>query len=176
MRQLMEYLPPNYQNSPEVTAWQNALQAPLEKVWAAREDYFKQLDPNTATWGLQLWERAYGLETDVTKPYNDRRARIISKMRGQSTATSELLRNMAASFADTEVELIEHPQKYHFDIKFTGRLGTPPNLDDLTAAVEEIKPAHLTFGYLYSYLLLRDIHAIMTLEQMENKPLDIFAF
>jgi len=176
VRRLIDYLTPNYKDSPETVDWQNALQVPIEKLWAARDDYFKQLDPMTATWGLDLWERTYGIKTDTTKPYEYRRTRIISKMRGQGTATAEMIRNVAASFADTEVEVIEHPQQYHFEVKFTGRLGTPPNLDDLTATVKEIKPAHLTFGYLYSYLLIRDIHETMTLEQIETKTLDIFAF
>lgn len=173
---LMDYLPPRYRDSPETADWQKALQFPLEKLWAAREDYFKQLDLDTATWGLALWERAYGIEAEAGKPDDYRRARVMSKMRGQGTATAAMLRNMAASFADTEAVLIEHPETHHFDIKFTGRLGTPPNMADLTAAVNEVKPAHLTFGYLYTYLMLRQVHEAMTLAELERQPMDLFAF
>ena len=61
------------------------------------------------------------------------------------------IQNMAQSFSNGEVEVLEDPARYHFDIRFVGSRGIPPNMDDLTAALEEIKPAHLTYAYIYVY-------------------------
>ena len=43
-------------------------------------------------------------------------------------------------------------------IKFVSVLGIPPNIDDLTAAINEIKPAHLDFSYEYLFRT----HAMLT--------------
>ena len=62
-----------------------------------------------------------------------------------------MIQNMAESFSNGEVAVIEDAANYHFDIKFVGTIGIPPNMDDLTAAINEIKPAHLTYAYIYVY-------------------------
>lgn len=52
MRRLMDYLPENYPASRETAAFQEALQPEADALWAARDGLLAQLDPYTATWGL----------------------------------------------------------------------------------------------------------------------------
>ncbi|MMZ67964.1 hypothetical protein D1872_306060 [compost metagenome] len=54
-------------------------------------------------------------------------------------------------------------------------VGIPPNLDDLKEVIEEIKPAHMKVEYEFSYLLIRDIDGVMTLDQLDQVPLLKFA-
>ena len=61
MRRLMDYLPENYPASRETAAFQEALQPEADALWAARDGLLAQLDPYTATWGLDYWERALGI-------------------------------------------------------------------------------------------------------------------
>ena len=144
---LLEYLPDVY-GGPEVRAIQGALDDQVKALWAARDGLFDQLNVETATWGLETWERALGLTVDVSKPYDYRRSRIKSKLRGQGTTTVAMIQSVAESFSNGQVDVIEQPGAYHFDVKFTGTIGIPPNMDDLTAAIEEIKPAHLEYDYI----------------------------
>ena len=60
-------------------------------------------------------------------------------------------------------------------IKFCGSVGTPPNLDDLTAALNETIPAHLSYQYQYRYLLIREIHGVMTISEIMQTEIDKFA-
>ncbi len=145
---LLDLLPEFYANCPQTADLQNALGVELDAVQSARDDCFLQLDVNTATWGLDFWEEAYGIKKDVGKSYEFRRSRIISKMRGTGTVTAMMIKNVAESFSNGEVEVVEHPNQYRFDIRFVGIRGIPPNLDDLKAAIEDIKPAHLAAGYI----------------------------
>lgn len=156
---LLEMLPPYYKESAEVANLQNAINAEVEKVHSAKDDLLLQMNVETATWGLDLWEKAYGIKTDVSKSYAFRRARIESKMRSQGVTTVAMIKNVAESFSNGEVDVIEHPEKYRFEIKFIGTLGIPPNMDDLTAAIEEIKPAHLDFTYVYTFITWNSIEA-----------------
>lgn len=150
---LIDLLPANYQNSSEVVDLQNALSVQVEKVQAAKDDLFLQLHVETATWGLSLWEQALGLVIDLSRSYDFRRSRINSKLRAQGVTTAAMIQNVAQSFSSGAVDIIEHNSEYRFDVKFTGTLGTPPNMDDLTAAIEEIKPAHLAYSYVIIYLI-----------------------
>lgn len=111
----------------------------------------QQLVISNATWGLGRHEKILGLPTDSESAVADRRSRIIAKLAGQGTVTKKLIQHVASSFTNGEVEVIEHPERYSFDVKFISTLGTPPNMADLSAALEEIKPAHLTYGYIVLY-------------------------
>jgi hypothetical protein len=151
MGSLTGYLPEQYKNSPEVAEFQQALQKWADKLHAAREGLFEQFFLSKATWGLRAWEAALGIGTDISKSYEFRRARIESKLRGLGVTTKDMVKNVAASFSNGEVDVIEHAGEYWFEVEFTGTIGIPPNMDDLTAAIEEIKPAHLAYGYVYRY-------------------------
>ena len=58
---------------------------------------------------------------------------------------------MAESFSNGEVELTEFPLQFRLEIKFVGSVGMPPNMEDLTAALREIMPAHLRWEYVIVY-------------------------
>ena len=61
-------------------------------------------------------------------------------------------------------------------LKFVGEYGIPDDVDSLISAVDEVKPAHIPLLLLYKYLLIRDIHEVKTIEQMEQLTINMFAF
>lgn len=113
------------------------------------EQFFVQ----TATWGLDRWEEFLGLEVQSNKPTEHRRSRIISKMRGVGTVTVEMMKNVAEAYDGGTVDVTEQAPLYKFTVEFIDTRGIPPNLDDLKAAIEEIKPAHLAVEYKFRYLI-----------------------
>lgn len=134
-----------------------------EGLRAAGEDVSFTLDqlwPQTASgWGLALWESAYGIPTELSKDLSFRRSRLISKLRGQGVPTRALIESVAASFVNGEVSISEDAAAHTFAVTFVSIIGVPPNIDDLTAAINEVKPAHLTFGYVYRYRTHRELSA-----------------
>lgn len=151
--QLFDYLPQLlYGGSAEVKTIEDALEDVLAILRSDVQSGQAQLFVNTASaGGLALWEGMLGLPVAAEKNVNYRRSRILSKLRGAGTTTVELIENVASSFANGEVEVTEHNSEYYFDIKFIGTKGIPPNLEDLKAAIEEIKPAHLGVTYTIVY-------------------------
>ena len=87
----------------------------------------------------------------VGKGTEFRRSRVRAKLRGVGVTTVALIRDTAASFSNGAVEVTEQAAQYRIKIKFAGTIGIPPNLDDLTAALREIMPAHLGWDYIYVY-------------------------
>lgn len=153
---LIDLLPEYYKKSSEVVNLQEAFEHWTEALKDDKSDLFLQFNVTTATWGLSMWEKALKLETDVSKSYEFRRTRVMSKLRGAGTTTKEMIKNVAESFSNGEVEIIENNSAYSFTVKFVGTRGIPPNMDDLTAAIHEVKPAHLDFIYEFTYLTWND--------------------
>ena len=95
----------------------------LSKMTAQSRD---SIAPNTAI------EKAAG-----------KRACILSKLRGNGTATLEMMKNVAKSFCNSDVEIIEYNDEFRFEIKFDGTASAIENKDGFLKAIRELKPAHL---------------------------------
>lgn len=106
---------------------------------------------------LQKHEQDVGLATDLSADLDTRRGRILSKLRGAGTVTKTMMKNVAASFVNGDIEIIEYQSEYCFAVKFTSKTGVPYNIADIQAMVEEIKPAHLAVEYIFTYRLWQDI-------------------
>ncbi len=151
MRALIARYPDFYAGSPEFVDMQNALEPEALALWTARDSLMDQLCVNTATWGLQYWEQTLGITVEQGKDLEYRRSRIRSKLRGSGVTTVALIESVAESFSNGDVAVTEYPQAYRLEIKFVGTIGIPPNLEDLTASLREILPAHLAWNYVMVY-------------------------
>lgn len=148
---LLSQLPDLYASAP-FGELQRVLGAALARAGADLDLTMAQLWPQTARdWGLELWETAYGIPVESGKDTEFRRTRVFSKLRGQGAPTAELLKAVAAAFVNGDVDIVEHNDQAYFVVKFVSTLGIPPNIDDLTDAIREMKPAHLDFVYEYIY-------------------------
>jgi len=106
---------------------------------------------------IQNHEQDVGLTPDPSADIETRRGRVMSRLRGTGTVTKTMMKNVAASFVNGDIEIIEYPSQYCFAVKFTSRTGIPYNIADIQAMVEEIKPAHLAVEYIFTYRLWEDV-------------------
>ena len=133
-----------YHDEPHVRALQDALETEYRKAREIYDDLILQMRPSTASWGLRLYEREYGIEPDATRSTTDRLAVWRAKRRGRGVTTSEVIRNIAQSFSKEPVRVVECPEEYRFSIFLDASAAKLQNA--LTRAIEEAKPAHLAFG------------------------------
>lgn len=145
----------------------------FDQLRTSIDDILKQFYVETATeWGLDLWEDMLGLKSYAGKPIEQRRSRIISKLRGMGTVTVSLIKNVVESYVYGTVEMTEQPETYSFTVKFIDTRGIPPNLDDVKAAIEELKPAHLAVEYEFRYLIWDELDAAnITWDELDAKEL-----
>ena len=106
---------------------------------------------------IQNHEQDVGLTPDPSADIDTRRGRVLSRLRGTGTVTKTMMKNVAASFVNGDIEIIEYPSEYCFAVKFTSRTGVPYNLSDIQKMIEEIKPAHLAVEYIFTYRLWQDV-------------------
>jgi len=148
---MLRYMPDYYQPSQVIRAAFKAVTAELRRlefdVDTARDSMF--LD--SVVENITRWETDLGITPDHSKPYDFRREKVKAKLRALGTTTKDMIKTVAAAFSNGEVEVIEDNANYSFKVKFTGVKGIPENMTDLSAILEEIKPAHLAYSYDYTY-------------------------
>ena len=128
----------------------------------AEKDVVKQTIIDDATWGLDLQEKEFGITTDPNKSYEERRSVIKARRRGKGKLTLELIKRTveAYTYAQTEVKFdgVIH-------IAFTSVYGRPPNMENVYATIENIKPAHIPVEYTFRYRTHDDIRNCMATHQ-----------
>lgn len=150
----------------------SAQQLEIDRLSNNIADLEKQLNIDTATWALSIYEKDLGIESNLTKSLEERRSVIKSKWRGTGKVDRTLIKLVVDAFTNGGV-----------DVSFDGRIiitfndvkGIPPNLEDAQRAIEDISPAHLAIIYEFAYLLIKEIHEVVTLNEMEQIPLHKFA-
>lgn len=174
--ELFSYLPGYYESSRVIKADMNTKGYEMDALISAIDESLDQFFVRTATWGLDEWEYELGITTDISKPIEQRRALVESKLRGAGKFTGHLVKNVAEAYDGGTVDVSFQPEAWSFTVKFIDTIGIPPNIDDLKSVIEEIKPAHLKVIYEFSYLLIKDIHKVMTYKQLQQTPYSKFAF
>ncbi len=149
--------PEHFRADPSFMAIIDSEGGEFDQARAAIADILSQFYLETATWGLDLWEAFLGLRTIPGKPDGQRRSLIVSKIRGMGTVTVAMIQNVAESYVNGTVDVIDSPSTYSFIVKFVDARGIPPNLSDIETAIEEIKPAHLAVAYQFTYTLYGEL-------------------
>lgn len=168
---LMEWLPVYYQDSLVVQAIMNAENIEMDALYTEINDVLQQCFIETATWGLDDWEKAFGFTPDPTRPYAERRSRLKARLRGNGSITLDAVNDVATSFINGEVNVIEDFTHYKLTIKFVGRRGIPLHLEELKKSLREMIPAHLQIGFEFTFLYWDEFDT-QTWDSLEGKNLD----
>lgn len=150
MSELFAYLPPYYTGSTESRTIQEAIQPEIDGIWTVNDELRLQLNPYTATWGLALWEQAFGIPVNEGKVITARRSLVVAKIRGVGTTTVEMLRSVVSRFFGGMVTIIEHPRQSHVEFRFTSESAEIPLIREMIETLQEIMPAHL--GYTLNFV------------------------
>lgn len=154
---MMKYLPNCYQDSTKMKNLQLSIGKEFGGLSYNINELMQQMFVDTATWGLSLWEKELGIQTDISKSNTTRREIIKAKLRGAGTTTKIMIKNAAMAFNGGDVDVIEYPKEYKFVIQFIEVLGIPPNMAGLIQSIEEIKPAHLSYSFKYTYTVWHNL-------------------
>ncbi len=168
---MLSYVPLYYHSSNIFKAILSSEGAEFDRVRQNLEDLKAQLFIDTATWGLQFWEKEFGLASSPDLTYEERQSRIKGKIRGIGQVGAELIRSVAEAYSNGEVGV-------SFDgdvtITFLSTRGIPSALGELQKQLGEVMPAHLTVYYVFTYLTWQEFDLLsaavqesMTWDQLE---------
>lgn len=174
MPDMLLNLPQQYRGDPTV----QALAAAMQGVLAAQEDEAggvpSQMSLDKVTWGLETEERLLGITPADGATLEERRTLVKARWRSGGKLTIEQVQAVCDAWRDGEVIVTFPGSKLR--LQFVGAVGVPTDLDALVAAVQLVIPAHLALEYIFEYLLIRDIHEVMTVDQLETQAISKFAF
>jgi hypothetical protein len=111
------------------------------------DDISNQLFPQTATWGLDIWEQRLGLITNHNEELSIRRAKIITKLQSKYIVNPDRMANIIKKFLNADINIKENVAPYIFEIDLLSEEGFPNELNDIYATVKKVKPSHLGVKY-----------------------------
>lgn len=129
----------------------------IGNLFYAMQSVIDQMFLTSATWGLQRWEKLFGIKSSLDLSYERRREIIQAHLRGTGTTTIEMIKETAIAFSGGEVEITEDAENSRFIVCFIGIKGTPPNMKSFINMLEEIKPAHLAYEFEYRYTVWQEM-------------------
>lgn len=171
--QMVHNLPQQYREDPWILALADAILGVLEGQRECSQSIRAQLSLETITWALEIEERAAGITPPLGTTLESRRSVLAARYRSSGKVTIEQIQAVADAWRNGEVEVSFPDGRIH--VQFIGSFGVPEDLEGLKEAISRVIPAHLPVDYLLRYLLIRDIHQVKTLTEMEALRLDQFA-
>lgn len=162
MNNIMKRLPRYYRKSLIMWGITNGIQAELAECERTAEKFDKELCVSTAEDNLKRWENDLQLTTppignDYAAWLNIRRGNILAKMRGDGACTKSMLESVAESYTDGKVTVDESYYNEYTIMLMFHKIGVPTRLNEIIAAVSEIKPAHMLLKYKVKYRTWQDV-------------------
>ena len=132
--------------------------------------FFNKLDEDGCKW----YEKLLGITPKSNQTIEDRRSSIQAKWLSNTHNDITLIQLVCDvwKYGDVAADFINGK----IQITFVGEYGIPDDLEGLLRAVDLIKPAHLAYFLVYKYLLIKDIHEVKTIQEMENITINMFSF
>ncbi|WP_110113276.1 putative phage tail protein [Bacillus sp. CGMCC 1.16541] len=145
---LLSYAPEYYQDSKLYKSLMYASAKQLVGYENEKNDVLEQLHPETATWGLELWEKDLQLFPSFADSIETRRARVISELyKNEEMVRLEMLNRIVNVFVpakNAKVQLVDGGGAFEVTLP----IGPLPFLfHEMKATIDEIKPAHVEALY-----------------------------
>lgn len=149
---LMYKLPKYYRRSDVTNALMYMEGDRRDAYLAMAKDIAENCYIDTATWGLEIFERQAGIVTDPSKPIEDRRAVLRTRYGGFGVGTIPFLKQIAKKFENGDIEIENDHAGYTANVEFVSTNGVPPNIQDIQRALEDAMPAHYRVIFRFRYL------------------------
>lgn len=124
--------------------------------------------------GILYFEKLLKITPGLNQSLDDRRAQIRAKWIQDGHNSIVLVQLVCDSwkYGEIDADFIEGKLK----LQFVNSYGIPDDLEGLKNTVNDVKPTYIPYDLRYKYLLIKDIHEVMTLEEMENTLISNFSF
>ena len=171
--EMVHNLPQQYRQDPWVLALADAMMGVLKEQDARSTEIREQLSLETITWALEIEERLAGIVPPAGATLESRRSALAARYRSSGKVSIETIQAVADAWRNGEVQ-VSFPNG-RLLVTFVGSFGIPTDMEGLQSALQRTIPAHLPIDYVLRYLLIRDVHEVKTIAEMDQTPLNHFA-
>ncbi|MGI6224813.1 MAG: putative phage tail protein [Peptococcales bacterium] len=149
-RRMVSNVSPIYDNSYAGLWIFEAISREYEEAWELVNTLPAQLFPETATWGIELWEQRYGIAPDDNLPIEERRRRVITKRSVPKPMNPSTLIAMLLNITGRTTEYQEHTGPYTFGIFLNSDdTSRQVDYDAVMALIRKHKQAHKSFDFAF---------------------------
>lgn len=123
---------------------------------------------------ITAYERLMKITPFAGASVEDRRSAIRARWRANGKNTIALIQDVCNSWQNGEI--LARFLGGKIILKFVASLGipSPSALLALTEQIEEIIPAHIGYEFIFKFLLKKEIHHILTKNQMQNIKKNVY--
>ena len=151
--ELTQYVPKRYWGNDEV---QKLIYEKLTNRLNWLEEIFEEIVNNAYIEdmneeALSKLEKEFKIKPSNGMTLEDRKAFLLSILRGIGVTNVEKLKNIAKTYECGDIEVIQNYSSYSIIIKFVSVKGIPKRLNDLKKAIEKVIPCHLGVSYEFKY-------------------------
>ena len=168
---ILNMLPRIYRKDKWLNDLFKAVGLSVDRLEQDTENALNEMFGDTATYALPMYEKELLLNSEG-KTLEDRRAAVIAGW--QRGGKVDIYQIQAAANAWRNGETVVDFRNGKIVVTFVGAFGVPDDMQGLRDAINIIKPAHLIVEYIFRYLLIKDIHEVMTLTEMNDTKLSMF--
>ena len=125
------------------------------REWA--EELKDEINPQTCTWSIGIWEWVYGIKTDETLQLEYRRQRILAKILGTKPVNPEVIRRGVARIIGCDVDITDFAGPYRFALKIHMQEdGDALPYGLVREYIRIVKPSHLAAFLAWVFLVVID--------------------
>lgn len=168
---ILNMLPRIYRKDRWLNDLFNAVGLSVDRLEQDTENALNEMFGDTATYALPMYEKELLLNGEG-KTIEDRRAAVIAGW--QRGGKVDIYQIQAAANAWRNGETVVDFMNGKIVVTFVGAFGIPDDMQGLMDAIGIIKPAHLIVEYIFRYLLIKDIHEVKTIAEMNDTKLSMF--
>lgn len=140
---MFNMISPIYKNSKITMSLFNALASILSIDYDfIKSDFISQIFPQTATWGLDMWEDEYGIVTDKSKTYEERRTYLMSVLYNTNPMTPYHIKKTVSGLTNLPCTVIENIEPNTFLVTIEGYCR---NIQAVRNELNKKTPAHLNY-------------------------------
>lgn len=175
-QRIIDFVSPIYGDS-YVALWiYEAIGVALSELTTLAEQLRYETNPNTTELLMDYWEDQYGLYRDSSLTMEQRRARLLDKIRYRAPANPKRLAAAMQTVLGVPVEITERVAKNTFQVNILNSVGDFKKLLHALAVLEARKPAHLIYTInVVSQTDATDLKMAMAITQEEANKIDAAA-
>lgn len=137
-------------------------------------DTLLQLYPQTATWGLDIWEQRLKLITNHNEDIKLRRAKILTKLQSRNIINPQRMAYMIQNFVSADIDIKEDVAPYVFEVDILSHEGFKNDLKDLYSTVKRIKPSHL--GVIYKIIAITQSNLYIASTHITGEEVTVYPY
>lgn len=144
---ILQYLPAFLSKDDVFRVVNNADSKEHDKLRLGMQDLFDNINVDTATWGLDMWEDLLQIKPSDKFNYMLRRKNILSRLRSVSSVTLKFMQQVVDNYTvNGTSKVVDRPHDYMIDIHVQD--GKVLSFVDLIKAIRIWIPAHIGWQFI----------------------------